>query len=230
MQLEKKRMRSFLFLDASTCEVGGMACHNGKLKEFLWKTKHDFAARIPEMFDQMLSKVDAKFEEIDLLAVGTGPGSLTGLRVAACFCRTICQVSGKPLLGISLFEWAIATLCAQGELPPYRLSIPYIRDTLFSIVIPVDSFSHLHGPVFDKSILHEKLEIINKKFECKEIKHFGIKYSDEGIARLNLDYKPLEAYINSLALDCSRSSLFSVLPLYVAPSIAEINLGIKGNI
>lgn len=68
----------------------------------------------PEMRDQGnvlldhvqagLSETGLDFADLDLLAVVTGPGSFTGIRVGLAAMRGIAMAADKPLLGVSSFD------------------------------------------------------------------------------------------------------------------------------
>jgi len=76
------------------------------------KTLHLFET--PEMRDQGnvllghiksgLAENKISFSDLDLLAVVTGPGSFTGIRVGLATMRGIALAADKPLIGISSFE------------------------------------------------------------------------------------------------------------------------------
>ncbi len=51
-----------------------------------------------------LKKAGLDFKDLDLLAVVTGPGSFTGIRIGLAAMRGISLASGVPLIGISSFD------------------------------------------------------------------------------------------------------------------------------
>jgi tRNA threonylcarbamoyladenosine biosynthesis protein TsaB len=51
-----------------------------------------------------LAEAGLSFDDLDLLAVVTGPGSFTGIRIGLAAMRGISLASDKPLVGISSFE------------------------------------------------------------------------------------------------------------------------------
>jgi tRNA threonylcarbamoyladenosine biosynthesis protein TsaB len=50
--------------------------------------------------DEVLAKAGVTFDDITTLAVGMGPGSFTGVRVAVTTFRTLAQATGKRLVGV----------------------------------------------------------------------------------------------------------------------------------
>lgn len=51
-----------------------------------------------------LAQCGLKYEDLDLLAAVTGPGSFTGIRIGLAAMRGLALASQKPLIGISSFE------------------------------------------------------------------------------------------------------------------------------
>ena len=52
------------------------------------------------------------FYDLDRIAVTTGPGSFTGLRVGISACRAIALATGKPAIGLSTLAGFAAPLIA----------------------------------------------------------------------------------------------------------------------
>ena len=100
----------YLFIDASEnlthIQTG---TENGFNAETI-DTNRDFAAKITEICDNMLKNAGWEQKDLTHLIVCTGPGSLTGLRVADGFLRTLAMLLDIPLIGIDLFKWSIQTL------------------------------------------------------------------------------------------------------------------------
>ncbi len=65
--------------------------------------------RLFPLLDQLLKFQTLSIHEIDLLAVNTGPGSFTGLRVGIAAVKGLATTWGKPALGVNAFDaWALA--------------------------------------------------------------------------------------------------------------------------
>lgn len=61
---------------------------------------------VPQIRD-LLAAAGVKVSELDVVAVGLGPGSYTGLRIGLAAARTLAYVTGAGLLGVdSLEAWA----------------------------------------------------------------------------------------------------------------------------
>jgi len=86
-------------------------------------TRHVLAERghaqllIPMLVD-LLDGVGLKFSDIDRFAVTTGPGSFTGIRVALAAAHGLALGTGKPIVGVTVFEAMAAAARA-----PFRLLV-----------------------------------------------------------------------------------------------------------
>jgi tRNA threonylcarbamoyladenosine biosynthesis protein TsaB len=64
----------------------------------------DYSAWLLPAVDAALSEAKTKMEQLDLLAVSTGPGSFTGLRVGLTTVKAWGEVYGKRIVGVSRLE------------------------------------------------------------------------------------------------------------------------------
>ena len=56
------------------------------------------------MIKELLKNLNISLSEIDLYAVGKGPGSFTGLRIGMTIAKTFAQINNKNIVGISTLE------------------------------------------------------------------------------------------------------------------------------
>ncbi|MBF0500591.1 MAG: hypothetical protein HQM09_10705 [Candidatus Riflebacteria bacterium] len=229
------RALPYIFLDASRPRIVGQVgfaasdpnSGSPTFRAFSWESRQDFAARLTVFLDEMLVATNLTFEHIERIGVGIGPGSLTGVRTAVAFLRTLSQVSGKPLSGISLFDWAIATLAASGERGPIRISVPALRDKVFALDIDSDleATSHMGSSV------EERLTLVARSDAGDGRPHFGIWYGDSIIRTVDPSPEALHHLMtqhNSATAHDDFELLLQIAPLYVIPPLAEINLVKRG--
>lgn len=90
--------------------------HQGELLASLsLNSKVTHSRRLLTGIDWLLSENGIKFSDIDGLAVGLGPGSFTGLRIAMATMKGLATAMAKTLLGVSTLD-ALA-LCCSGDKP-----------------------------------------------------------------------------------------------------------------
>ncbi len=66
--------------------------------------ERSLSTRMYPLIEDALSQANLTVQEIDVFAVGIGPGSFTGVRVAVTTMRTLAQVTGKKLVGICTLD------------------------------------------------------------------------------------------------------------------------------
>lgn len=72
--------------------------------------------------DEMLSETGWKKSDLDLIIVGIGPGSFTGIRIGVVTARTLAQALNLPLAGVSLLDCYAAKLMeTTGELSEFSV-------------------------------------------------------------------------------------------------------------
>lgn len=203
----------YLFIDASEnlthIQTG---TENGFNAETI-DTNRDFAAKITEICDNMLKNAGWEQKDLTHLVVCTGPGSLTGLRVADGFLRTLAMLLDIPLIGIDLFKWSIQTLSDRNFEGEVRLVMPTLIDKAFEV----------------KCQLPQKQQnqptLIEKKAIPSDTKTFGVRWSNEAAERLDPTPEALHKIIleNAKSAKSGIDEILKVLPLYIIPSQAERN-------
>src|SRR5579864_8658812 len=73
-----------------------------------------YSARLVPTIDSLLHKSLLSPADLDGLAVVSGPGSFTGLRVGLATVKGLCEVLRRPLAAVSMLE-AIATIHGTGD-------------------------------------------------------------------------------------------------------------------
>jgi tRNA threonylcarbamoyladenosine biosynthesis protein TsaB len=73
------------------------------------------AESIMPLIARVMDLADAEFAELDRIAVTTGPGSFTGLRVGISASRGIALAAGKPAIGLSTLAGFAAPLIADDD-------------------------------------------------------------------------------------------------------------------
>jgi tRNA threonylcarbamoyladenosine biosynthesis protein TsaB len=80
------------------------------------------AERLPGDLAQLLARESVALEDIDLLAVATGPGSFTGLRIGIATMQGLAMATGVPLIGVSALD-ALAHAARAAESDRARMRV-----------------------------------------------------------------------------------------------------------
>src|SRR5207245_7803218 len=73
------------------------------------------AEAVMPLIARVMDLAGVEFAELDRIAVSTGPGSFTGLRVGISAARGIALAAGKPAVGLSTLAALAAPLIATGD-------------------------------------------------------------------------------------------------------------------
>jgi len=81
------------------------------------------AEALMPLIAKVMERAKAKFDTIDRVAVTTGPGSFTGLRVGISAARGIALAAGKPAVGLTTLAAFAAPLIAKDDTTPILVAI-----------------------------------------------------------------------------------------------------------
>ncbi|GGY08716.1 tRNA (adenosine(37)-N6)-threonylcarbamoyltransferase complex dimerization subunit type 1 TsaB [Litchfieldella qijiaojingensis] len=120
-------MPTLLALDASSnaCSAALMIHCDGRdevLSRFALAPR-EHTRRLMPMVDELLAEAGIELCQLDALAYGRGPGSFTGLRIAAGVAQGLAFGADKPLLGVS-------TLAALALAAHRRYHLRYVMPAL----------------------------------------------------------------------------------------------------
>jgi tRNA threonylcarbamoyladenosine biosynthesis protein TsaB len=79
-----------------------------------------YSRRLPAALLDLLGAHDLTLAEVDLFAVASGPGSLTGLRVGIATIQGLAFATGRPVVGVSALD-ALAETLRDAAPPPAAL-------------------------------------------------------------------------------------------------------------
>lgn len=94
-------MATILNIETSTSVCSAALCKNGQviaLQESLHTNVH--AEKLAVFIHVIMEQAKIPFSALDAIAVGTGPGSYTGLRIGTSTAKGLCYALNKPLLAI----------------------------------------------------------------------------------------------------------------------------------
>jgi tRNA threonylcarbamoyl adenosine modification protein YeaZ len=123
-------------LEACSAAVLDTAIGNILARESLPMPRGHAEALVP-LIARVLDRANLTFSNIDRIAVTTGPGSFTGLRVGISAARGIALATGKPAVGLSTLAAFAAPLIADDDALPVVAAIDARHDHVYL---------HIFGP------------------------------------------------------------------------------------
>src|SRR5688572_15787898 len=117
------------------CSAAVLDTENGMLAAESLPMARGHAEALMPLIARVMAEANTPFGDLDRVAVTTGPGSFTGLRVGISAARGIALASGKPAFGLT-------TLAA--------FAAPYIAgDDTLSLAVAIDArHEHVYLQVF----------------------------------------------------------------------------------
>lgn len=190
--------------------------------------------KLMPMIKEVLDNVDINIEDIDLFAVGVGPGSFTGLRIGAATVKSFAHLFNKPVIGVSTLE-ALAynmNLNDSTIMPMldarrqrvytalYRFKDGDIEEIESSQILQIEDIKEELND-YEKIIVNGEGSLIYRR-EIEDALGEKVRFASLG------QNVPRSVSICELALkkyeDGQRDDLFTLTPDYIRPSQAEREL------
>ena len=93
------------------------------------------AEALMPLIARVLAKSELDFTQIDRIAVTTGPGSFTGIRVGIAAARGLGLAAGKPVVGLSTLSAFAAPFIAADDTLPVAVAIDARHDHVYLQVL-----------------------------------------------------------------------------------------------
>jgi len=94
-----------LAFDTSAAHCAAAVLKDGAIcVERLEPMERGQAERLMPMLEEVLAEAEVAWRDLDAIAVGVGPGSFTGVRIAVSAARGLALALGIPAVGVSTFE------------------------------------------------------------------------------------------------------------------------------
>jgi tRNA threonylcarbamoyladenosine biosynthesis protein TsaB len=139
-----------LALDTSTRQSSVALCREDELSgEYVWNAGTNHSVELLGHIQRMLAESQLTMEQVDAVAVATGPGSFNGVRVALSTAKALAFALKKPLLGVSTLD-VIAAQQRQWRAPVCAI-IEAGRGELYAASYLFDELSEPGGYVTYRS-------------------------------------------------------------------------------
>lgn len=226
-------MCKILAIDTSTVGASVAVLDNDNLlgEEYTaYKLKH--SEKLLPLIKHLLEDLRLSIDDIDYFACGRGPGSFTGLRIAAATIKAFAQAKNKPIVSVSSLEACANNVMGMHD-NIFVIFDAQRRDTYFNV------FEEKDGMLLNK--YDDKIEciddVINKANECESVFFIGdgiLKYRNDIESILGNKAKFASTYnylpkASSVAMIAKRNieqnkdiySYDNFLPNYIRPSAAQ---------
>lgn len=105
------RPRTLLALDAAGSACSAALWRDGAVRSRRFEAmRRGQSERLVPMIEAVMSEAGLAYGSLDAIAVTTGPGGFTGVRIGLATARGLALACGRPLIGVSSFEAVAAAV------------------------------------------------------------------------------------------------------------------------
>lgn len=103
-----------LAVDTSTQWIGLALFHDDMIiGENIWQTRHHHSVELSPAVESLFNRSGITGKDLEVLAVATGPGSFTSLRIGMAFIKGLSLALNLPVIGIPTLEITAAAIPVQ---------------------------------------------------------------------------------------------------------------------
>jgi tRNA threonylcarbamoyladenosine biosynthesis protein TsaB len=114
------------------------------------RSRHDALEAGLERVARLVADAGLRLAALDRIAVGIGPGSFTGIRIAVSFAKALAYASGRELVGISSYDALTPDAPTPAALVAPRLTIVSGRRGVICARLRAEGTDHVAcGPTAD---------------------------------------------------------------------------------
>jgi len=104
-----------LQIETATTVCSVALANRGEVIAFKEVNERNIAAGVITVFiDEILKNAGIRYNELDAVAVSSGPGSYTGLRIGVSTAKGLCYALDKPLISVETLEAMAGGMIATG--------------------------------------------------------------------------------------------------------------------
>ncbi|SMX39109.1 tRNA threonylcarbamoyladenosine biosynthesis protein TsaB [Octadecabacter ascidiaceicola] len=119
---------TILAFDTSAAHCAAALLSDGKIVSCVEEMSRGQGERLMVLLEEVLAENETTWADLDAIAVGTGPGNFTGIRISVSAARGLALGLGKPAIGVNGFE-AVAF-----EKPrPFTAYLPAPREQRYAL-------------------------------------------------------------------------------------------------
>lgn len=123
----------------NACSVAVLDTHNGKCNANTQEITRGHAEILVPMITDILSSSGVAMADLNKIAVTTGPGAFTGMRVGISTAKAYGLALGVPVIGVNSFEAMLETYRVDGaRYSAYAVILETKRDEYFFCVLDED--------------------------------------------------------------------------------------------
>jgi len=120
-------MSIILQIETATTVCSVSLAKNGETIAVKQLNERNIHAEVITLFvEELINQVGLTYVDIDAVAVSSGPGSYTGLRIGVSTAKGLCFALDKPLIAIETLESMALGMIKEGDIAPDTLLCPMI--------------------------------------------------------------------------------------------------------